>query len=464
MKLQGLTLKGHDVFGDITIPLSSLTSSVSNYKTIIIGPNGTGKSNLLRCIADALTIEFSEDKTKALKPLEYEYKLDIYSDSKVYSVTSENPQAPLPIEKLLAVTSTPQDRFPFVSKKGIRKSDQYVYLGLKTASNNVFFSNLREELLLNLFTIYKDETKKESAIQVLSELKFSENFKAVLGKGKVFNEFRKIILNSNDSDKVAIQENSLIEFSHSDLFKDNKQIIQTVIKELEITKNHYSIDVRLEDRSNFDLKVNFLEIINKFLELNILSVSELSLFSKNGHDMNQASSGEYNILKIFLSIIANISSNSIVLIDEPEISLHPNWQMDFISLLDIALSKYKNCHSIIATHSHFLISNISNDDSIILNMSPRSNSRKVHVEELEIDPFGWSPENILYRVFGVTGLRNKYFELDLRIIIDFVATPKDDSIEFMDAMERVKRFNIKDKDPLFPIISTANEIYERMHS
>ncbi|WP_286256834.1 AAA family ATPase [Pseudoalteromonas apostichopi] len=459
MKLQGLNLASHDVFGDIEIPLARKTKEKGNFKTVVIGPNGTGKSNLLRCIADALTIEFSEDKTKSKKDIDYEYEMNLYSDNNVISINSDSKQVSLPIAKLLAVTSTPQDRFPFVSKKGVRKSEEYVYLGLKTASNNIFFSNLREELLLHLFTIYKDKTKTLSAANVLQTLNFSENFKAILTKGRAFSDFKTLLFGDESSREASDKFETIFD---NTFYSKSKDIISRVVRELENNKNNYPIDVKLEDRTQFSLKVTFLDVIEKLLNLNILSVSELALFSSNGHDMNQASSGEYNILKIFLSIIANIENNSVILIDEPEISLHPNWQMDFISILDLALSKYTNCHSIIATHSHFLISNVNAEESMILNMSPSSHSRKVQIEELEIDPFGWSPENILYRVFGVTALRNKYFELDLRIIIDYVASPKDDHADFIDAIRRVRRFNIGDKDPLFPIISKANKLYEEL--
>lgn len=53
-----------------------------------------------------------------------------------------------------------------------------------------------------------------------------------------------------------------------------------------------------------------------------------------------------------------------VLIDEPEISQHPNWQMQIIDMLDKCLSDSK-CHFIIATHSHFLVSDLPNYKSSV---------------------------------------------------------------------------------------------------
>ena len=154
-------------------------------------------------------------------------------------------------------------------------------------------------------------------------------------------------------------------------------------------------------------------------------------------------------------MIANVSDNTVVLIDEPEVSLHPNWQMEFISILDLALSHYTGCHSIIATHSHFILSNVSNEDSTIISLLPSSESRNVYVSDLNLELYGWSPENVLYRAFGVTGYRNKYFEIDLRIIIDFLSEPKADHTEFIEAVGRVEPFKLEKNDPLYKLIENA---------
>ncbi|MCI5130062.1 MAG: ATP-binding protein, partial [Candidatus Electrothrix sp. EH2] len=44
------------------------------------------------------------------------------------------------------------------------------------------------------------------------------------------------------------------------------------------------------------------------------------------HGLDRLSSGEKNLVQLFLRIGAHCTRNSIILIDEPEIHLHPNWQ------------------------------------------------------------------------------------------------------------------------------------------
>ena len=54
-------------------------------------------------------------------------------------------------------------------------------------------------------------------------------------------------------------------------------------------------------------------------------------------------------------MIANIKDNSILLVDEPEISLHIAWQKRFVSEIK-SIIKFRDLHVMIATHSPNLIS------------------------------------------------------------------------------------------------------------
>ncbi|MDA2275157.1 AAA family ATPase [Bacillus cereus] len=80
---------------------------------------------------------------------------------------------------------------------------------------------------------------------------------------------------------------------------------------------------------------------------------------ENGYkiiSLEQLSSGEKNELILFYNLIFNIPPNSLILIDEPEISLHISWQNKFISDLK-EIHKLNQLDIIIATHSPDIISN-----------------------------------------------------------------------------------------------------------
>jgi ABC-type uncharacterized transport system ATPase subunit len=124
------------------------------------------------------------------------------------------------------------------------------------------------------------------------------------------------------------------------------------------------------------------------------------------------SSGEYHLLISLIGIFANIKENSLVLIDEPEISLHPNWQMRYVSFLKKVFEYFTSCHFILTTHSHFLISDLEGANSCVVALNKNENSKEIYAKLLEgANTFGWSAEQVLLEVFNVTTTRN-YFIAD----------------------------------------------------
>ena len=70
--------------------------------------------------------------------------------------------------------------------------------------------------------------------------------------------------------------------------------------------------------------------------------------------LSSLSSGEQQMLVLFCQLLFDVEPNSLVLIDEPEISLHVNWQEQFLADIQRA-SKLGNYDILIATHSPDII-------------------------------------------------------------------------------------------------------------
>jgi predicted ATP-binding protein involved in virulence len=62
------------------------------------------------------------------------------------------------------------------------------------------------------------------------------------------------------------------------------------------------------------------------------------------------SSGEQHVIVLFFDLLFKFKSNSLILIDEPEISLHIRWQNNFVKILQ-SISKLNNMNFILSTHS-----------------------------------------------------------------------------------------------------------------
>lgn len=83
------------------------------------------------------------------------------------------------------------------------------------------------------------------------------------------------------------------------------------------------------------------------------------LIDENGESneipVDKLSSGEQNELVLFFELLFKSENDSLILIDEPEISLHISWQNSFIHDLK-EISKLNNLEILIATHSPDIIS------------------------------------------------------------------------------------------------------------
>lgn len=114
--------------------------------------------------------------------------------------------------------------------------------------------------------------------------------------------------------------------------------------------------------------------------------------------ITKLSSGQLSLISTTFFIAANLTHSAIVLIDEPENSLHPSWQRQYINNLK-DLFPYHECEYHIATHSPMIISGAINEDNVKIH---RHNGYyfdeiKVNTKNIEdayIDQFGIvTPEN-----------------------------------------------------------------------
>ncbi|MHC2597900.1 putative ATPase [Kluyvera sp. 1366] len=122
------------------------------------------------------------------------------------------------------------------------------------------------------------------------------------------------------------------------------------------------------------LNDNELEIVSRILGRKYISARyiEHSLYpSQNGSDLSvifdrgikyseaYAGSGELSIVKIVTELLAS-NENTLVLLDEPETSLHPGAQRELLSFL-LEMIIIKKLQIIISTHSSDMISELPNN-------------------------------------------------------------------------------------------------------
>lgn len=124
-------------------------------------------------------------------------------------------------------------------------------------------------------------------------------------------------------------------------------------------------------------------------------------------ELKEASSGELALISSLIFLIINIGKNYLVLIDEPENSLHPKWQREYVDLL-LATFRYQQITAVIATHAPLIVTGALPSKSDVVDVYSINEGE---AEKLDLHAEGEpqsSIEEILWRAFEVVTPANHY--------------------------------------------------------
>lgn len=112
---------------------------------------------------------------------------------------------------------------------------------------------------------------------------------------------------------------------------------------------------------------NFVDTLNSLYTNKTLKISSdgLKITSIDNLDLDSLSSGEKHVLVMFGTLFFDTTDDMLLLIDEPEISLHPVWQERFLEIVQNIQSQHRNVKVIMATHSPLIFGNFIDSNDII---------------------------------------------------------------------------------------------------
>ena len=143
-------------------------------------------------------------------------------------------------------------------------------------------------------------------------------------------------------------------------------------------------------------------------------------------DINDLSSGEKQLFLRTLSIKMLEPKNSIILIDEPELSLHPKWQQ---RIIEVYKKIGENNQIIIATHSPHILGSVSNENIFILYRDEKGKIEAKTGDEL-YSSYGQPVDRVLKDIMGLESVRTPKIEKDLEELRKLVDEDKYDTKEF----------------------------------
>lgn len=385
--------------------------------TIITGPNGFGKSTILKSINALYSFDiffFSE--------LDFEEILFYSSDSKKGCICIKKQADELFIDGIKIDADLINNEIYRRMRMGMRSSS-FIRLDnerlIKRRTGEIFYKkdlikfnlseNLKEDILelinkpelmeklkdfsgitkfikeqrlLKVDNEFINEFRGESSvINVIEELpqKFKEKINKVSTRySDVANKLDSTYPNRLFETKTGITEDDYkkrIQLINEKFTKLKKYSIYDV-QGLKVSKNVFNSELSIalkiylddfeEKYKVFDEFIEeldlFTDIVNnrlRFKEIKISREEGIMVYKKDSEEklrLDQLSSGEKQEIILFYELIFESEKSTHLLIDEPEISLHIEWQLNFLNDLLKIVDK-KQFKVTVATHSPQIISN-----------------------------------------------------------------------------------------------------------
>lgn len=132
------------------------------------------------------------------------------------------------------------------------------------------------------------------------------------------------------------------------------------------------------------------------------------------------SSGEISFLKFAAQVSLHIENGSLLLLDEPETHLHPNFISRFVSLLD-GLLEATGSAAIIATHSVYFVREVFREQVTVLSVDSEN---LVQAQRPKLRTFGADVGAISYFVFGEDEPSRLAGEVERRLIAKRAPWPR----------------------------------------
>ncbi|MDM8556700.1 AAA family ATPase [Desulfococcaceae bacterium HSG7] len=173
-----------------------------------------------------------------------------------------------------------------------------------------------------------------------------------------------------------------------------------------------------EDKKSSEAYLITQNILNQFfndfdlqIEFKGIDRNREPLFRNNVSEkikMEELSSGEQELITKAFSIYLADIKDSIILIDEPESSLHPKWQARIVQIYQ-KIADRKNNQIIFATHSPHIVSSVRKEQIRILVKEDNA----IRVIEQFNGSYGWKVDRVLLEIFRTDGLRTPEIEKKL---------------------------------------------------
>lgn len=409
--------------GDDSVELAPNAEDEGNWITIITGANGTRKSIVLRLISStALGASGVRIANRSIGSI---------------GIKIEGGER---INRVIAISGTPFDRFAKFNARRLNSElneisgePAYTYFGFKSingATGAVGISRVIGSLLWKRRNVLGD--RYASLNNILEFLNLEPEIEVKIRRPPSLNASSR---NSNieglkrgDFDLSLLSP--FLESLRDNFEADGQEELQQYVLFLLRSKARMAKLVKFLSYFPSSIHYNFLDgetttlfplvkdfDIERIIDIGLLVIDDLFVARRDVHSeihspkisASSLSSGQWQLLLGMLGLGLEVQDNTIIVIDEPENSLHPEWQRQYIELLEKVISARKGCHTIIATHSPLITSGVNGQRGNIIRLVPDPESRFGVESEALIQNFGWDVSKTLELLFEMQTTRGSGF-------------------------------------------------------
>jgi len=361
---------------------------------ILTGPNGFGKTTILRILYTLFSCQSESLLSSFLAPHPFNFfeKLDFNRIS--ISLNNDN------VIEIKKTSAKPNLSFAFYDNNGQLIDDE-----LNIINGNYQFSKRSYEILnsVKVYLIKEQRLRKEITIETGDSyydyteeavIEDSYNYgetQVIEDSIKIYSqELRDVFYNSVKKSYTISQE---IDFSYPmrlisekrkitkgeynkrfEILREKQhKLIKYGLYEKQSTLEYSEADAKallvylddLEKKlSVFDKLLEKLDLFTEILNKRRFTFKSIKINREKGFyfetstgkelQMNELSSGEQHSVVLLYELIFNTTPNTLVLIDEPEISQHITWQKEFVRDL-LRIIEIQNFQVMIATHAPAIV-------------------------------------------------------------------------------------------------------------
>lgn len=444
--------------------------------SVLIGCNGVGKSTLLKEMVDffvdlhAYINNFKQKMSSAnkarLKGVKYHIDgvcCEVIRIGRTFLIKIDDrflASKKLRVPTIVACNFGAFDKFPVQKVNGSSQTrydvPYYKYVGAHVNGNMISSSAIAFRLLFALKE-NMDDRQRQNLSSILDFIGYDHtitlNYSIVLRSkknGSVYDHVLQHVQKDKEYSKLTSEQRSNKVRELYDFYKNKEFAKQPTC--------NYDIDI---DQNSLAANED-LNYIYKLKQYDLVQAASV-VFYKKGTQIasEEMSSGEFAMLSMVLSISAASSdSHTLILIDEPELSLHPNWQMTIIDNLDRAL-KDQVCHLLIATHSHMLVSDLPMNRSSVSQWKKDDDGNLI-ANRIGENTYGWSAEEVLLKVFKTATDRNRYFGERIAKLLEQMGNDTISKEAVADELNELQEISqhLSDVDPMKMVLNTIIDAYK----